>query len=1405
MNDVVGLRFVAEGERETLNAAERVKRGMENLRRATETLARAHGVYSDTIEKSAKQQMTTFVQVSAAHKRLTDQELANSARRVQMMQRSAAEQDRTLKQSVSAFQHVEAVQKRFTQQELADSARRVQMMQRSAAEQDRTLKQSVSAFQHVEAVQKRFTQQELADSARRVQMMQRSAAEQDRALKQEAAAFQYVENLKRRFLQQEQAATDASIAAQKRRDQEERGFYRSYLQYQTAKEQAAAREAREQERAVSQVLTAQQRRDREDRQNHARYLRYQQEKEQAALREAREQERAVAQVLTAQQRRDREDRQNHARYLRYQQEKEQAALREAREQERAVAQVLTAQQRRDREDRQNHARYLRYQQEKEQAALREAREQERAAAQVIAAQQRRDREDRQAHERYLRYQREKEQAAAREAREQQRAADEVRQAHDRAKQGYDQLRAAIDPAVAAQQRLADAQRRVDAAIRAGLVTQAQGNATMAQYRANLTNTAAAMLNSETAAGRLRAQMLATANSIAILDGPLGGVASRFSAFGVLIGRTGLLVGGLLVSLAALGAVLNRGVRNLMEWEVANARVNAILETTGYQVGLTGEAIRAMTSQIALNTLESEQSVMAAAQRLLTFRDIAGSVFEDVLKAATDMAALGFGTVESETVKLAKALEDPAQALTSLSRAGIVFTRQQRALIISLVESGRQAEAMERILANVNARVGGAAEAAARDTLAGAFDTIGQAAGRAVREVASTVLQVTGLDSAIRGLAASVANFAAGPATTEQRVRQQLSVVQDFEREIAEMQRRLDERSVTGGSRSMFRARMEERQRMLDAAREELQVQQALLRVEEQGAAAARAENMLRRDTQAIDDLAAEIDLRREIIGLTEDEQRLQRNLAQLGLRDLDIGQRVGAYSEGLRAAGVDQRFLTQLTEEYRTTLAGVAVQAERAMDTDRMARMAGTIQGTLTNLDQQNTLLAGQVAYMQQGLEATEARARAEEDIALIAAEILADMDPTNARLQEMANRLREAFNQARDLRAQADALQGAFDAAAAAAGRIASALSAAAGASAGLGDRIAGLTARVNALRSGADQYTASARESLVLEQRRLRVVMETGNVFQRLQGTARLEQINIQLERLAQLQREAAGFGGAAGGGGGGAESESLASILAQLDQRIEREQTLLQLTGQARIEQELYYEITDQLRQLEIPFREENVRAMLRERAERLQAIEDMRQQQRLQEQLASTMTNLFMAATRGADAFKQALAGVLTQLAQMLANRAFTALLGGLGGGAGGGGFWARIISAFTGGPVATKAANGHAFMGGNVVPFAKGGVVNSPTTFPMSRNRTGLMGEAGPEAVIPLRRGRDGKLGVGAEPQNVAVDVRVHVDDNGNWRSNVERIADSRISRAAPQIVSQSVQSTYAASSERRFR
>lgn len=57
------------------------------------------------------------------------------------------------------------------------------------------------------------------------------------------------------------------------------------------------------------------------------------------------------------------------------------------------------------------------------------------------------------------------------------------------------------------------------------------------------------------------------------------------------------------------------------------------------------------------------------------------------------------------------------------------------------------------------------------------------------------------------------------------------------------------------------------------------------------------------------------------------------------------------------------------------------------------------------------------------------------------------------------------------------------------------------------------------------------------------------------------------------------------------------------------------------------------------------------------------------------------------------------------------------------------------------------ANGAAFASGRVIPFANGDILSRPTVFPMAGGNVGLMGEAGPEAIMPLGRGRDGKLGV----------------------------------------------------------
>jgi lambda family phage tail tape measure protein len=93
-------------------------------------------------------------------------------------------------------------------------------------------------------------------------------------------------------------------------------------------------------------------------------------------------------------------------------------------------------------------------------------------------------------------------------------------------------------------------------------------------------------------------------------------------------------------------------------------------------------------------------------------------------------------------------------------------------------------------------------------------------------------------------------------------------------------------------------------------------------------------------------------------------------------------------------------------------------------------------------------------------------------------------------------------------------------------------------------------------------------------------------------------------------------------------------------------------------------------------------------------------------------------------------------------QTLAAAKFSALLGGISG--------------------ALPFANGGVVGNAGVVPFASGGVISSPSYFPLGKN-IGLAGEAGPEAILPLQRSADGKLGVaaagaGSTPVNVVFNV-----------------------------------------------
>lgn len=89
---------------------------------------------------------------------------------------------------------------------------------------------------------------------------------------------------------------------------------------------------------------------------------------------------------------------------------------------------------------------------------------------------------------------------------------------------------------------------------------------------------------------------------------------------------------------------------------------------------------------------------------------------------------------------------------------------------------------------------------------------------------------------------------------------------------------------------------------------------------------------------------------------------------------------------------------------------------------------------------------------------------------------------------------------------------------------------------------------------------------------------------------------------------------------------------------------------------------------------------------------------------------------------------------------------------------------------------TANADGNAIADGRVLPFAKGGVISSPMLFPL-RGGTGLAGEAGAEAILPLRRGADGRLGVATEGGGATnIIFNVTATDAASFRRSESQIA-----------------------------
>jgi tape measure domain-containing protein len=325
--------------------------------------------------------------------------------------------------------------------------------------------------------------------------------------------------------------------------------------------------------------------------------------------------------------------------------------------------------------------------------------------------------------------------------------------------------------------------------------------------------------------------------------------------------------------------------------------------------------------------------------------------------------------------------------------------------------------------------------------------------------------------------------------------------------------------------------------------------------------------------------------------------------------------------------------------------------------------------------------------------------------------------------------------------------------------------------------DKIAAFQEKINnATRIGNQQ----AALTLTYEQDRAKIQGEFGKQMEKLAQTdnrgeeakALLSKTQAQLEALAldnrgkmtalKLQESAAGY-----------------QTLTQLQQEDFIAKQILAGKGE---EARLQVEIANTIRDVKDPALAATLAKQIRANAEAKKELTLAENLKQIYTDLGMTIKDGVIGAIQGAiDGTKslgEAAADILRNIANKILDIAVNmALFGAMSGTGTGGGLLGGLF----------KGAKGGVFAQNGIQPFARGGIVNKPTIFPFA-NGTGLMGEAGPEAIMPLRRGRDGNLGVMSSGGGTT-NVVVNVDASG---SKVE--GDQSQAKALGNVISAAVQS-----------
>lgn len=199
-----------------------------------------------------------------------------------------------------------------------------------------------------------------------------------------------------------------------------------------------------------------------------------------------------------------------------------------------------------------------------------------------------------------------------------------------------------------------------------------------------------------------------------VNGRLAGI--RKQTQGVKKGLSTLSVAGLVASVTlAVRSVLNLGKETLKLFNIqaqADAQLKAAIASTNGAAGKSYDDLKKKASEFQTQSLFGDESIQKAQATLLTFTKIQGDVFDEATQNILDYSQRLGVDLQSASIQVGKALNDPIKGISALGRAGVQFSESQKATIATLQQTGDIAGAQTIILKELETQFGGSAKAAA---------------------------------------------------------------------------------------------------------------------------------------------------------------------------------------------------------------------------------------------------------------------------------------------------------------------------------------------------------------------------------------------------------------------------------------------------------------------------------------------------------------------------------------------------------------------------------------------------------------------------------------------------------------------------------------------------------------------